>query len=204
MTLLIAFLLVLITPLLIGSWRVSLAGLAAQGLLLGWLSLETRDDFSAGGILTLVDLLVLRGALIPSFLHRVALSQNRPQRSDVVPPNLFSWTAAAAIVLLSFRFSQALSLSGDRATHTAIAASAVLLGLFILATQNGLFAQIVGILRIENGIALFELQSEHHLPVGVHLGVLVVFALSALLYVSFLRTMDTLPETTPADDRPTL
>ena len=48
-------------------------------------------------------------------------------------------------------------LESDAQTFVAVATAALLLGLLLLATQTGPFSQMVGVLRIENAIALFEL-----------------------------------------------
>jgi hypothetical protein len=56
------------------------------------------------------------------------------------------------------------------------------------------FAQVVGALRIENAIALFELAGGHALPLPVQLGVTGVLVLSLLTFGAFMRRLGGAPE----------
>jgi hydrogenase-4 component E len=190
MHLLIVFLLVLIAPLLIATWRTSLLGLALQGLLMGWMVLARHQPPTLALALVLLDLFVVRGVLVPRALYRILKRQQAPRRNDVIPANLLSWSMSGALVLLSFRFAKALCPT-DRATgiHVAVASAGVLLGLLILATQNGTFSQIVGVLRIENALALFELAGKHQPPLLVQLGSLTVYVLTVAVFGVFLQRL---------------
>jgi hydrogenase-4 component E len=111
-----------------------------------------------------------------------------PTRSDIIPANLLSWALAGAAVMLAFRFAGVVEPGGgDRALHVAVSAAAVLLGLLVLGTQSTLFSQIIGVLRVEYAIALFELGSEHAGPLPVQLGLVGVLVLSVVLLGIFLR-----------------
>jgi hydrogenase-4 membrane subunit HyfE len=159
--LLIAFVAVLLVPLFVASWRLSLYGLAAQGLLMAVISYQLDPDLStATAWYELFDLAVVRGVLAPLALYTVLVSQRASARNDVVPPNLMSWTLAIVFVIGGFRFADML-VPGETAEHgfVAVAAAALLLGLLVLATQTGSFSQMIGALRIENAIALLELSS---------------------------------------------
>ncbi len=193
---LIIFLLVVLVPLFASTWRVSLLGLGLQGLLLAWMASLNVELESFSGILLLADLLLLRGFLAPAILYAVLERQKTPRRNDVIPANLLFWTLAGALLLMSFRFAKLEAFSaglargpGEGSTHLAVSASALLLGLLVLATRNTPFSQAVGVLRIENAIALFEVGSSHHLPVPVQLGLSVVYALTVLMFSLFLRRL---------------
>lgn len=184
----VAFIVVLVVPLVAASWRTSLLGLASQGALLGWILLRTHAEPSPSVVLSVVDAFVLRGFLAPMILYRVMSARDAPRRNDVVPPNLLAWALIGAIVFASFRFAEAM-LGADFAESLPLgaAAAAVLLGLFVLSSQNSMFSQMIGVLRIENGIVLFETTSSHELPLGVHVGVFLVFAATVLFFGRFLR-----------------
>lgn len=205
--LLVVFLVVLLVPLLAASWRVSLMGLAAQGALLGWMALRTSHTPSLTTGLVVMDTLVLRAIVAPRLLHRTLSKRNVASRNDVIPSNLFSWMLVAAVVFAAFRFADAVPLSGrpDGGLHMAVAVSALLLGLFVLSSQDGLFSQIVGLLRVENAIALFELDLHHHFVVHVQIALLVILFATILLCGHFLRAELAPPASTPAvDDEVTL
>src|SRR5437868_5339555 len=141
---------------------------------------------------------------VPIYLRRILTSQRAPRRNDVIPANLLFWALGGALVLIAFRFAALLSPPGpDGTTHVAVATSAVLLGFLVLATQNAPFSQIVGVLRIENGILLFELLVGEHLPLPVQIGVALVYVATVLTFGAFLRRMDATSPTAPAEG-PTL
>ena len=185
--LLLAFLVVLVTPLLTASWRLSLLGLGLQGLLMAAMVAERGFTPTPGGVVLLLDLVVLRAWFVPRHLFAIMRRQGEASRQDVIPANLLSWTLAGALVLMAFRFAALLHPGGDvTATHLAVATTGFLLGLLVLATQRSLFGQIIGVLRVEYAIALFELGAEHELPLPVQLGVAGVLVLSVLVLGSFL------------------
>ena len=200
--LLVALLGVMVLPLFVATWRTSLLGLACQGLLMSLLAsrLHSDTDAGAGGWLVQVDLAIIRGLLVPLSLYWLLSARKTPSRSDVIPPNLLSWTLALAIVLGSFSFSEVMvPAPGDQRTLVAVAAAGVLLGFLVLANQSGPFAQIVGALRIENGVALLELGEQRHLlPWGIKLALLLAFALTVLVFRNYLAG---LPAGTPLSDR---
>jgi hydrogenase-4 component E len=91
------------------------------------------------------------------------------------------------IVLASFRFANELSKSEpSNPLHIATVTAALLLGLFVLSSQGSMFSQIVGLLRIENAVALFELLPASHVPVPIQLGLSFVFLVTVILFGHFL------------------
>lgn len=185
--LLFVFLLVLVAPLLIATWRVSLAGLALQGLLMAAMVAERGWPRDASAVVLVLDLLVVRAWFVPFLLHRILTRQRAPRRSDVIPANLLSWTLAGGLIVLAFQFADALEpAGGEAALHLAVATSGLLLGLLVLATQTGTLGQVVGALRIENSIALFALGGREQ-PLPVQLGTSAALVLSVLVFGAFLR-----------------
>jgi hydrogenase-4 membrane subunit HyfE len=186
--LLVAFLVVLVGPLFIATWRTSLMGLALQGVLLTAIFLQRGWPVTASGAVLLLDLLLLRSWFVPRYLHRILRRQSAPRRNDVIPANMLSWTLAGALVIGAFHFAGlVLPEGGVEATHLAAATAALLLGFLVLGTENTTFSQITGALRIENAIALFELGSAHLLPLPVQLGVTFILILTVLVFGGFLR-----------------
>lgn len=205
----IALLGVLLVPLFVATWRASLLGLACQGLLMAWIARKLgADPLTLDGLLTLTDLAVVRGVVAPVLLYRVLRGQNRPARNDVIPPNLLSWTLALGLVLMSFNFAVALVPEyGEPRTLVAVATSALLLGFLVLASQAGTFSQIVGALRIENAIALFELgDPPSHSLVGVRIGQSLVVLATIFFYRWYLANLGNAPrgESQTAPDGPTI
>lgn len=194
--LLITLLGVMLVPLFVGTWRTSLCGLAAQGFLMALFAYHQHPSVhSVGGWITLVDLALVRGVVAPFVLYRVLRARNAPRRNDVIPPNLLFWTLALGIVLVAFRFAERMiPESGEQQTLLAVTASGFLLGFLVLSTQVGPFSQMVGILRIENAIALFELGGEGDgAPLAIQLGLIGVLLVTVFLCGWYLARLD--PET---------
>ena len=182
--LLIAFAIVVLIPLFVATWRTSLLGLALQGALIAWLWLSLRDESTVtlDVALTAVDVIGLRTVAAPLLLYQVMRRRNAPPRNDVIAPNLFSWAIVVGLVVVAFRAADVLvPIEGDEQMLVAVAATSFVLGLFVLAASRATFSQIIGVLRIENAIALFELgASGEHGSAGLYA------AMSGVLFVSIL------------------
>jgi hypothetical protein len=135
------------------------------------------------------DLVVVRGIGAPLALYAVLRSQRVTARNDVLPPNLMSWTFAIVLVLVAFRFADMLvPVEGNEHSFVAGATAALLLGLLVLATQTGPFSQMIGALRIENGIALFELGGDHR-DLGMRIAQTLILIATVLLFRWYLNTL---------------
>ena len=183
--LLIAFMIALLVPLFVGKWRTSLLGLAMQGALMASIALRQHGvRLSVASAVTAIDLVVLRAVALPVALYLVLRRQNAPARNDVIAPNLFSWAMALALVAVAYRTADILvPLEGDEQALAAVACAAFLLGMFILSTARGTVSQIIGLMRIENAIALFELGSlSDHTSLGIRVGQTAIMLISIGFY----------------------
>lgn len=189
-SLLIAFVVVLLAPLFMATWRTSLLGLSLQGVLLSAMAWRVEG---ADGWVSQLDLLVLRGLLAPALLYRVLSARGAPPRNDVLPPNLLAWAGAVGLVILGVRLATALvPVEGDEQRMVGVVAAAVLLAFLVLSTQDGVFSQIVGVLRLENAIALLELSGEvgpRGPPegyLGIRLGLMACYLVTVVLLRAYL------------------
>lgn len=199
---------IMLVPLFVATWRSSLLGLACQGLLIAWVAYRLDPNLRAFTTwFMLADLVLVRGIGAPLLLYRLVSSEKHRARRDVIAPNLLSWTIAFGLVLAAFNLSAALvPVDGDQRALLAVATAGVLLSLLVLASQSSPFGQIVGALRLENGIALFELGGErHHDAAVIQLGQVAIVAGTIALYAWLLRGF---PEggdpALPSPDEPTL
>jgi hydrogenase-4 component E len=194
--LLVALLGVLLIPLFVATWRTSLIGLGCQGVLMALIAhhLESTPN-AVGGWFALVEFGVVRGLVAPLALYGVLRARKTPGRNDVIPPNLLSWTLALGMVLMSFSFAELLVVeSGEQQTLVAVAATGVLLGFLVLATQSNPFSQMVGALRIENAIALLELGGKHHdWPLAIQVALIAVFVATIALFRWYLVRLVSVP-----------
>lgn len=190
--LLISLLGVTLAPLFIASWRASLLGLACQGALMALaLCRQPHALQSAADWIALLDLAVVRAVLVPLGLYAVLRARNARARNDVIPPDLLSWLLAIGSVPVSFSFAaRLLPAPGEQQTLVAVSCAGLLLGLFVLATRPDPLSQVIGVLRVENAIALFELGGERHgSAMLVQLGLVSVFCLTVGLFARYLSTL---------------
>jgi len=201
--LLVAFLAVLVTPLLTASWRLQLVGLGLQGLIMTALVAQRGWTPSAASVLLLLDLLVLRTWFVPRHLFAIMRRQGAQGRRDVIPANLLSWGMAGALVLVSFRFAALVAPGGGAPSmQVAVAVAGLLLGLLVLATQTSTFAQIVGVLRVEYAIGLFELGAGHEAELPVQAGLTAALLLTVLTLGAFLDRLGAAgPDHPPGKER---
>jgi hydrogenase-4 membrane subunit HyfE len=200
---------VMVVPLFVATWRSSLIGLSCQGFLIAWAAYRLSPDlYSVDTWFTLADLVLVRGLAAPLLLYRLLSSQKRAARHDMIAPNLLSWTVALGLVLAAFNLSATLVPNdGDQRALISVATAAVLLGFLVLASQSTPFGQVVGALRLENGIALFELGGErHHGTLLTHVGQVAIVAGTLALYLWLLRgfSVDGSLPPSAGQDEPTL
>jgi hydrogenase-4 membrane subunit HyfE len=197
---LLAFMIVALVPLFVATWRTSLLGLALQGGFIAWLALRHGVTLSLDSSLTLVDAIGLRAILGPAVLYAAMRGLGAPPRNNVIAPNLFSWAIALGLVVAAFRSADVLfPVEGEEQMLVAVSSSGLVLGMFVLSTAQGTFSQIVGLFRIENAIALFELGGPRHSGgSGIRAGMTLVLLLSIGFYRWYLvhvpRDEDTEPE----------
>jgi len=155
--LLIAFVITLLVPLFVGTWRTSLLGLAVQGAIMASIALRLHHGTPSLALgLSMFDLVLLRTLGLPLALYVVLRARGAAGRNDVIAPNLFSWAIAFALVVVAFRTADVLvPTEGDDQLFVAVSSAACLLGLFVLSTARGELSQIIGLMRVENAIALF-------------------------------------------------
>jgi hydrogenase-4 membrane subunit HyfE len=200
---------VMLVPLFLATWRSSLLGLSCQGVLIAWAAYRLDPNLRALSTwLMLVDLVLVRGVGAPFLLYRLLSSQKRSARHDIIGSNLLSWTIAFGLVLAAFNLSAVLvPVDGDQRAIISVATAGILLAFLVLASQSTPFGQIVGALRLENGIALFELGGEHrhHDVVVIELGQVAIVAGTISLYLWLLRGFpEGSAEPPPSHDEPTL
>lgn len=193
---LVAIIGVMLVPLFVATWRTSLLGLAWQGLLMAFVAYQLEPNPRAPAqIITFVDLGLVRGLVAPLALYTVLRGRGAPARNDLIAPNLLSWTVALGMVLASFSFAERfVSEAGEQRTLVAVAAAGVMLGFLVLSSQSGPFSQMIGVLRIEYAIALFELGGpRHEPPLAIQLCLLGVFVVTVGLFRWYLVTLGSDP-----------
>ncbi len=172
--------------------------LSLQGLALATVAIvlglheHERALLVTGGLVLLV-----KGIVVPTLLRRVAALDPRSRESRPrvnVPASL---VFAAGLIVLAFVVGQRVtSLSPSDATHLApLGLATVLVGYFMLVTRRRAVSKIVGLILVDNGIALVTFLLTSGVPLIVELGssldVLLAVVVLQFLMVSMRHHSDT-------------
>jgi len=165
-----------VIPVFFGKIGVAPLWLSLQALGLGWITLHHHDEVSVHALLAGVEVLLVRAWLVPSMLR--SLLANQPAaRMDLMPSNLFTWGIAVSLIILAFKFGEGARLD-VRALTLGVMAATVMIALLILATNLEPTAQLVGLLFMENAMALFESLMPEPWPLPVHAAVSGVYVIT--------------------------
>jgi hydrogenase-4 membrane subunit HyfE len=162
---LIAFLVAAIIPIFFGKIRSAPFWLTAQAGALAW-NIAQHGDPSLHTYVALIEVLVVRALFAPWLLRR-AIRLRREPNLDLMPSNLFTWAIAIALVVLAFEFA-APAMSDRQALTLGVVGATVAVSLLLLSTNDSPPAQLVAVLFMENGLALFESLLPEPWPLPVH------------------------------------
>jgi hydrogenase-4 component E len=158
--------------------------LAAVAGVLAW------HEHDVGLGVTALLVLAVKGALVPWLLRRVVRQDPRSRETAPLINVPASLVAAAALIVVAYVVSSKLTaLSPSGATRLVpIGVATVLVGYFMLVTRRRAVSQIVGLLLVDNGIALVTFLLTAGVPLIVELGstldVLLVVVVLQVLVVS--------------------
>lgn len=165
-------------PVFFAKLRVTPQWLSLQALALGWLVLGQGTGLH--GLVTGVEILTLRGMLVPWMLQTHLAQREDTSHIDLMPSNLFTWGIAIALIVVAFRFGDGAS-SDKRALTLGVVACVLTIAYLILATNKEPFAQLVAVLYMENAVLLFETLLVHAWPLPIHLLLTAVYIGTAAL-----------------------
>lgn len=153
--------------------------LGLQGLTLAWIVLTRHEAFSAHTLMVALELLLVRVVFVPYLLH-AALRQVPQARVGLMPSNLFTWGIAVTLIIFAFKFGDGAS-TDVRALALGTVATITMIAFLILSTNREPGAQLVALLFMENGMALFESLMPEPWTLTVHLAISVLFILTVVV-----------------------
>jgi hydrogenase-4 component E len=164
-----------VTVLWLSSVRSVVRVVAAQGIALGLVALILGVHLGdAGLIATALVVLALKGVAIPLFLAKAggdggALNRERRPLLNV-PASL---VASAALIVLAFAAARGVAafVGTTAGTLVPVGVATLLLGFFVLVTRRRPIFQMVGLLLVDNGIALVAFLCTAGVPFLIELGV---------------------------------
>jgi len=173
-------------------WRRSLSAiiktLAIQGLALGalalFLGLEHRDNVLVGVALLI---LVAKGVVIPRLLARVLARDPRSRESTPLVNVPASLVGAGVLTFLAYNATRPIValVATNEGRLIPLGLATTLIGFFSMVIRRKAVSQIVGLLLVDNGIALVAFLATAGVPLLVELGA----SLDVLLVVVVLRVL---------------
>jgi len=163
-----------VTVLWLSSVRAVVRTVAVQGVALGCVAFTLGVHVGdAGLIATAAVVLALKGGAVPVFLSKAAGggALERERRPLVnVPASL---VASAALIVLAFTAARGVAAFVGTTTGALVpvGVATLLLGFFVLVARRRPIFQMVGLLLIDNGIALVAFLSTAGVPFLIELGV---------------------------------
>jgi hydrogenase-4 membrane subunit HyfE len=184
---LMAFLVAAIIPIFFGMIRSAPFWLAAQAAALAW-NVGQHGDPSLHTYVALIEVLVVRALIAPRLLRR-AIRQRAEPNLDLMPSNLFTWAIAITLVVLAFEFA-APAMSDRQALTLGVVGATVTVSLLLLSTNDAPPAQLVAVLFMENGLALFESLLPEPWPLPVHGALSAIYLLTVIVGGWLIATPD--------------
>lgn len=170
---LVLLVLAAVLPVFFAKVRVAPLWLGLQAVALAALTLVHAPEISLHSGAALLEVLLLRAVAAPLLLHRAIRLRGAADR-DLMPSNLFTWLAAVGLIALAFHFADGATTDTDALALGAVA-TLVLLAFLLLASNGAPVAQLVAVLYLENGIAVFEMVLPQGWPLPVHLALGLVY-----------------------------
>ncbi len=151
---LILFLLAALIPVFFGKIRSAPFWLLLQALALAWNGTAHQEGWTFHGVVTLLEVITVRAVIAPLLLRRAIRLRGEPN-TDLMPSNLFTWVIGVALIVLAFDFGGA-AMADVPALALGVVGGMVAIALLLLSTNKSPPAQLVAVLFMENGIAIFE------------------------------------------------
>lgn len=170
--------------------RAIVAVLALQGVALSALAAVLAihtHDLSLGVVS--VGVLAVKGIIIPKLLARIARDDPGSRETAPLVNVPSSLVAAAALIIVAYVSAHTLTSLFPNATSrlAPLGLATVLLGFFLLVTRRKAVSQIVGLLLIDNGVALVAFLLTSGVPILIEFGA----SLDLLLVVAVLQVLAT-------------
>jgi hydrogenase-4 component E len=173
-------------------WRRSLTAivraLAVQGIALACVAMSVGlHERDVGLVIIAVLVLCAKGVVVPTLITRVVRHDPASSESQPLVNVPASLVAAGALVFLAFAATRSVTELVPTIAGRLIpfGMAAMLVGFFALATRRKAVSQIVGLLLVDNGVALVAFLATAGVPVIVELGA----SLDVLLAVVVLRVL---------------
>lgn len=163
--------------------------LVIQGLLIcgvAILSLHEMNWLNLGIIL--LETLIVKATLMPFFIRRVIIRNKITRETEPSVSNSISLAVVSAIVVLTYIASHYMPQPESlNITYFVTALSAILSGLYFVATRRKVITHVICYVIVENGAFILSLANGSEMPAMVNLGVLLDVLVSVFLLAIFIN-----------------
>jgi hydrogenase-4 component E len=174
------------------SVRSVIRAVAIQGVALGTVALILGVDQRDPGLIAAASVvLVLKGAVIPALLSRSGGGDSRGRESRPLVNVPASLVAAAALIVVAFVTTRGVGrfVGTSAGSLVPVGVATMLIGFFVLVTRRRPVFQIVGLLMVDNGIALVAFLSTAGVPFLIELGVSLDIFLGVMMLMVLTRRL---------------
>ena len=174
------------------SVRSVIRAVAIQGVALGTVALILGVDQRDPGLIAAASVvLVLKGAVIPALLSRSGGGDSRGRESRPLVNVPASLVAAAALIVVAFVTTRGVGrfVGTSAGSLVPVGVATMLIGFFVLVTRRRPVFQIVGLLMVDNGIALVAFLSTAGVPFLIELGVSLDIFLGVMILMVLTRRL---------------
>lgn len=187
--LLIAFMITLLYFAVANRMMTCVSILVMQGLLIcgvAILSLHEMNWLNLGVIL--LETLIVKATLMPFFIRRVIIKNKITRETEPSVSNSISLAVVSSIVVLIYLASHFMPQPETlNITYFVTALSAILSGLYFVATRRKVITHVICYVIVENGAFILSLASGGEMPAMVNLGVLLDVLVSVFLLAIFIN-----------------
>lgn len=171
---LLLLLVVLMDFAVLGTSRLSacIRAVAAQGLLLGVLSLVSGGDLALHSLALALGTIAVKAILLPWFLRWAIREASVRREVEPLVGYMASFLLGAVALAVAFAVAARLPTTPGNSLLVPVALVTVMIGLIVLITRTKALSQVLGYLMLENGIYLFGLTQARRVPFLVEAGVL--------------------------------
>ena len=170
--------------------------LVLQGLLVCGVSLLSLNDMNLVNLgIILLETLIVKAILMPYFIRRVILQNNITREAEPSVPNSISLAITSAIIVLTYIATYYVPLNERiNLLYFVTALSAILSGLYFIATRRKVITHVICYVIIENGAFILSMAVGGEMPAMVNLGVLLDVLVSVFLLVLFINKVGDVTE----------
>lgn len=163
--------------------------LVIQGLLIcgvAILSLHEMNWINLGIIL--LETVIVKATLMPFFIRRVIIKNKITRETEPSVSNTVSLAVVSAIVISTYVASHFMPCPETlNITYFVTALSAILSGLYFVATRRKVITHVICYVIVENGAFILSLANGSEMPAMVNLGVLLDVLVSVFLLAIFIN-----------------